>query len=809
MALGRVTLRSDLVVSEQNTAAGTCFVFKDPRTGRLFRFGEPEHFILRQLGRGAPLETVRRQAEERFGAALAPQTLERFITSVHRAGLLEGEGAQVGELGQRGRIRGSLLYVRLKAFDPDRLFDRLLPRLGLFFTRYFLGCGAALILFAFPITFSNWSEIGRDLPSLFRVQTVLAAWLISFVTITAHEFAHGLTCKRFGGEVHELGFMLIYFQPAFYCNVSDAWLFPEKSKRLWVTFAGPYVDLFAWAAGTLIWRVTEPGTALHHVALVVMATLGIRMLFNLNPLIKLDGYYLLSDALEIPNLRQKAFSHLGGWIRRFWRGSPHVSGGATPRERRIYLTYGLLAGLYSYSLLATVTLSFGSYVTGRYHGFGLILFAALLMGMFGNPLRTRQRKSPGEAGSEPRPSRSLKKRVLVLAGVAAGLAALTLGKMELTVSGQFTVLPLENADVRAKVDGLLEAVYVDEGDLVKAGDLVARLSDDDYRAELRKTEAAIAEKRAKLQMLKAGARAEEIQLAREAVSTAGTRIDQARKRYEEATRMRTERLTRAEASVSKNEERLKYARVRRDLFQTLLQKEMVSWLQFQEAQEEVAVRGKELEEARAEQKLLVADDLAELWKAVAVAENELKETDSKLRLVLAGSRPEEIDAVAAELASLEVGRGHLEEKLQKMAIVSPITGVVTTPKLKERVGEHVAHGALIAKVYELKTIKAQIAIPEQEIADARVGQPVILKARVAPEATFPGKVIAISPTATKAEDMPGQRTVFVTTEIDNALLRLKPEMTGHAKISCGKRPIFEVMARRMVRYIRVEFWSWW
>jgi multidrug resistance efflux pump len=205
----------------------------------------------------------------------------------------------------------------------------------------------------------------------------------------------------------------------------------------------------------------------------------------------------------------------------------------------------------------------------------------------------------------------------------------------------------------------------------------------------------------------------------------------------------------------------------------------------------------------------MADDLAELRKAVAVAENELKEAESKLTLVLAGSRREEVEAVAAETTRLEVERRHLEEKLQRLAIVSPITGVITTPKLKERVGEHVPHGALIAKVHQLTTIKAQIAIPEKEIADAQLGQPVVLKARAVPEETFSGKVISIAPTASKTEDALGQRTIFVTTEIDNKVLRLRPEMTGHAKIHCGQRRVGELMARRMARYVRVEFWSWW
>ena len=115
------------------------------------------------------------------------------------------------------------------------------------------------------------------------------AWFTLVAVIVGHELAHGLTCKRFGGSVHEIGMLLIYLQPAMYCNVSDAWLFPEKRKRLLVTLAGAWFEVLCWAFATLFWRLTEPGTIPNFLALVVATTLGIKSLFNLNPLIKLDG----------------------------------------------------------------------------------------------------------------------------------------------------------------------------------------------------------------------------------------------------------------------------------------------------------------------------------------------------------------------------------------------------------------------------------------------------------------------------------------------------------------------------------------
>ena len=803
----RPKLRSDLRVSPQGVAEGATFVVKDPATGRFFRLRQAEQFIAQQFDGSAPLDVIRQRCEQKFGAPLAPETLREFVEHLRRLGLLETESPRAGlRADPRRTFRGNLLYLRLKAFDPDRLLDRLVKKVGFFFTPSFLVFSAALIFFAFATIIGNSGEIGQALVHLYRFRILLVAWLTIFAVTTAHEFAHGLTCKRFGGEVHEMGGLLIYFQLAFYCNVSDTWLFPEKSKRLWVTFAGPYFEIFLWAVAVLTWRVTTPETWLSSLALVVIATSGIKLLINLNPLIKLDGYYLLSDYLEVPNLRQKSFSYLAARL-------GQLSGSATPgieeatrRERRIYLVYGLLAGAYSLWLLGFVVIQVSQFLVGQYQAFGFLLFTGLLALVFRHPLDRVTRKIPVLFGPGTWDRASLKRRSKALALLAAAAVALFLFRTELTVSGEFKILPMHNADVRAEVEGIIESVHAQEGDVVAKGALIARLSERDYASELRKTEAEIGEKQAKLKMLVAGPRPEEIALARDAVVTATTRVDHARNRYAEAGRMRVERLSRSETSIEKARERVAYAQRLLDMHQTLFQRQLIALKQLIEAEESAAVRKKELEEAQAELKLVLADDLAEPRKALAVAEKELLESAARLNILLAGSRPEEIEATRAEVARLETERRHRAEQLQFATVLSPIAGVVTTPKLREKIGQHVKKGDLIAVVQELRTVTAEIALPESEIGDVKVGQPVVLKARAYPERTFRGVVTAIGAAATKED---GRSIVKVTTVIDNNENVLKAELTGNAKIHGDRRPLFDLMTRRVARYIRVEFWSWW
>ena len=155
-----------------------------------------------------------------------------------------------------------------------------------------------------------------------------------FSVITIHEFAHGLTCCHFGGKVHEVGFMLIYFAPAFYCDVSDAWMFPSRRQRMWVTFAGGYIQMVIWGLCTLVWRVTDPDTFVQSdLRWWSFCFQAFRSLLNFNPLIKLDGYYMLSDYLEIPNLRTRSMATLWNWI----AGKKEVG---APREVRAQLIYG-------------------------------------------------------------------------------------------------------------------------------------------------------------------------------------------------------------------------------------------------------------------------------------------------------------------------------------------------------------------------------------------------------------------------------------------------------------------------------------
>src|SRR5436190_8250388 len=576
MTVSPPKLRNDLTISEQRLAGEVVSIVKDPLTGNFFRLGEAERFIADQLDGATAVEVVRQRAEEKFSTTLPQETLNQFVKTLEKGGLLEsGAGREKALRRRTRRIQGNILYQRVRMCDPDLLFHWLIGRIGFFFTPYFMVLSAAVILFAAGVAIANWDDVRGDVARLFQISSLPLAILTVFLVITLHEFGHGLTCKHFGGEVHELGFMLIYLQPALYCNVSDAWLFPEKAKRLWVGFAGPYIELFIWGLATLVWRVTDVETTINYMAYVVMTTSGIKTFLNFNPLIKLDGYYLMSDYLEIPNLRRKAFSYVGSRIKKLFGSVDPRFDALTARQRRVCLAYGVMAAIGSFSILGFAVVKLGSYLIDNQQPMAFVFFAGLLgtkfrrrfRNLFGktsaasdpdddfessddadlqsngessNHANSRVHSDSPKKGDVPRtedspepsaqraraskqPSKRWKKifvwlkRTLVLLVVAAIVTPILFyGHSELKIRGKFNVLPFHNADVRAEVEGIIEEIYVDEGDEVKAGDMIARLSNRELRSELLKTEAEIAQNQAKLKMLEAGPTEEEIEGARDA-----------------------------------------------------------------------------------------------------------------------------------------------------------------------------------------------------------------------------------------------------------------------------------------------------
>jgi len=767
--------RDDLIISQQEFEKVTYYVIKDPITQKFFRIKEFEYFISQNLdGRTSP-EEIAQKFQEHFNIRLPLDTLNKFIHRLESLGFLEGEISQreLSRLQYRKRtFWGKLLFIKLKGFDPDRLLNRILKYTRFLFTPRFFVFSLFVILWAIVITVSNWGDLGYSVGGLFKIATIFKIWLAIFLVVVLHEFAHGLTCKYFGGEVHEMGFLLLYFQPCFFCNVSDAYLFKEKSKKLWVTFAGAHCQVFVWAVATLLWRITALDTGLSSFLFVVMITSGVTVLFNFNPLIKLDGYYLLGDYLEIPNLRKKAFDFLSSSLKRRFLKDQTVRVEVSLRDKKIYIWYGILSLFYSALLLFFIFIKVENFLVSHLGGFGFVLFLFLLFLILKQPAKKVLTGLYRFIGAKKENFMRPKKIITYSAIIVILLLFLFLVKMELKVGSPCEICALESYTLRSSADGivtqelfqggseekksinLLKLVSSDyaalnlvtkvkEGERIEKERVVAELSSASYLSDLEQTKAALKSAQEYYTLLKKGPREESIQQAKDKVAQ------------------------------TQNELELKEKELER--LSDLHEKKLISNQELEKAESEHSILSKELEIAKGD-----------------------------LKILKNGTREEELQMAWAQIKELEAKANFLEAQVKASEIKSPIFGVVTS--LSSEKNSSSSFGSLGLNIANLDSIWVLIKVSEKDLNVLKEGQNVKLKVKSFPFSSFWGKVFKISQTAEK--DL--VKNVFkVTCKIENQNHILKPGMSGYAKIYCGKRSILNLLTRRIVSYLRVEVWSWW
>jgi multidrug resistance efflux pump len=279
-------------------------------------------------------------------------------------------------------------YTRLRLFNPDPLFTRMVSVFRWVWTTQFFAGSLLLMLTAALLALMNRAEVAHYGGYILREHyvEVLAAGLLVGVT---HEFAHGLTCKAFGGRATEVGVLMIYyFLPALYCNVSGIHMIPQRGRRLWVIAAGVYWQLLAGTLALLAWLAFAPYTTLADLAFCFFLGSVLDIAFNGNPLIKLDGYYFLSQWLRLPNLMDRAGEWRRGFLRRIVFGERNEAAARfSRRERTIIAAFGLLSFVYTVALRLFIVIFLGSYLIDWFYLPGLLLTIALALFYARRPLR--------------------------------------------------------------------------------------------------------------------------------------------------------------------------------------------------------------------------------------------------------------------------------------------------------------------------------------------------------------------------------------------------------------------------------------
>jgi putative peptide zinc metalloprotease protein len=488
-------LRTDLTLVEQTYRGETSYIVKDPKSRKYFRFRPVEVEVIRRFdGLHTAADVAAGLADD--GLRVSAAAVEGFAGKLKGMGLLE---RTVGERSvlmmerlraqRRQRLgssphQGDIFRIRWSMGDPDRFMERTIPYLRWMFTRTFLLISVLLFAIQVLVIAAKWDDFAAGFANLYHFRysawELFVLWCTGTVIIVIHELGHGYTCKYFGGEVHEIGAMLLYFEPAFFCNVNDSWTFPELKARMWVTAAGSWIQLVAASLAAIVWWIAAPGTLISHIGLSAILFGGVTtILMNANPLIPLDGYFALSDYLEVPNLRQRAFARLAWLVKARVLRLDVPEPPADEREQRIFLLYSLLGAWYITSVMLLVAGTVYGWLDralgltgGALFALGVLLLSRNALRSLGQTLHAAWREARARAAT-----RRLRDRMLAVAAVIL-LAGLLIPR-PITVTGPFVVAPALSVALTAPDSGLVGRVYVRAGTRVEAGMPLVQVRDLD------------------------------------------------------------------------------------------------------------------------------------------------------------------------------------------------------------------------------------------------------------------------------------------------------------------------------------------
>lgn len=493
-----IRCRPDLKARRHRYQGRNYWVVKDPVGLQYYRFEEEEYAILLMLDGESSLEDI----AERFEQEFPPQTirteeLQQFIGMLHRSGLVltdaAGQGVQLRKrrderaYQQRMSTLTNILSVRFKGIDPERILNFLYPYVRWFFSLpALIGC-IILAFSALTLVVVQFDEFSSRLPSF---QSFFAAehWLVLAATLAVtkilHEFGHGMSCKHFGGECHEMGVMFLVLTPCLYCNVSDSWMLPNRWHRAAIGAAGMYVEVVLASICTFIWWFSDPDTWLNNICLNVMFISSVStVMFNANPLLRYDGYYILSDILEIPNLRQKSSAILSRKLGKWCLGLEEPEDPFLPKRHQwLFAVYTVAAAVYRW----IVCLSILFFLNKVFEPYGLKVLGQLialgaLYGLLIQPLVKLFKffNVPGRLGKVKRG-----RMYATLALLAAVAAAFCFVPLPSHVYAPLEVQARGAESVYVTVDGVLNEVYVKPGAQVNAGDPLAQLENIDVELAL-------------------------------------------------------------------------------------------------------------------------------------------------------------------------------------------------------------------------------------------------------------------------------------------------------------------------------------
>jgi putative peptide zinc metalloprotease protein len=498
-----ICLRPGVRVRRQNYRGERWFVIENPFSNEFFRVRPAAYEFIARLRADRTVEETWKECVERFpDEAPGQDAVLQLLAQLYHANLLQyDEAADSSQLFERFKKRRqrevasqlmNIMFMRFPLLDPDRFLVRTLPLVGKLISPVGAVVWLAVVAWAGKLAMDNWEALRDQSQSVLSPQNLPLLYVALILIKTLHEFGHAYFCRKFGGEVHVMGILLMIFTPVPYMDATSSWAFRSRWKRLVVGGAGMLVEVFVAAIAVFVWANTGPGAISSLAYNMIFVASVSTLVFNLNPLLRFDGYYMLSDLLEIPNLSQRSNQQLRYYCERYLFGITQAESPAgNGKEAGWYVVFGITSGIYRVIVFGGVLL----FVADQLLFLGVLMALACAISWIIVP----SFKLVQYLGTSPKLDRVRPRAIGVTAGLLA-VIILLLGVVPWP--SHFRAPGVVQAQERSvlvnNVDGIVARVLAQPGHRVSPGQPLLELDNEELRFELRSVRARVAEVEARL-----------------------------------------------------------------------------------------------------------------------------------------------------------------------------------------------------------------------------------------------------------------------------------------------------------------------
>ena len=500
-----ICLKSSVEVKRQLFRGAKWYVLRDPFTNQFFRIRPSAYEFVARLSMQRTVEDVWKELIDNDpDNAPGQEDVIELLAQLYHYNLLHYDLAEdSAKLFERFKQRKqmllkatlmNLMFFRIPLLDPDKFIKRFVPVARLVMSPFGAAVWLFVVIWGIKVAIDNFSELQSHSQGILAPSNLILLYFGMVFIKAMHEFGHAFAVRRFGGEVHNMGIMFLIFNPVPYIDATAAWSFRSKWKRAIVGAAGMVVEVFFAVIALFIWANTGSGIINSLAYNIVFIASVSTLLFNINPLMRFDGYYILSDLLDIPNLHQKARDQLVHIIERYAFGCKKSKSVASGAKEAFWLVFfGITSSIYGVVVFSSILL----FVADRFLLAGIIMAVVCAISWLVVPFVQLVRY----LAINPRLERKRTRAIWVSVGALAccfGFLYFCPFPNNFKVPGVLEAQ--EYIIVSNKAEGVVQKILAPSGTQVKPYDPLVSLSNQDLEFQINQVQAEIKETQGMLQM---------------------------------------------------------------------------------------------------------------------------------------------------------------------------------------------------------------------------------------------------------------------------------------------------------------------